>query len=96
MDLAQTFLSEIFVIFGYALLGAAVYKLFQIGAELGEIKALLQKSTRNASLGPAVSSTVSPAVSSAGDDSATEYAEKLLRSLQAESAHSESASHKAL
>ena len=92
MDLAQTFLSEIFVIFGYALLGAAVYKLFQIGAELSEIKALLQKSTRNFSLNPAVSSTASSAV----DDSATEYAEKLLRSLQAESAHSESASHKAL
>lgn len=90
MDLAQMFLSEAVAIFGYALLATAVYKIFQLGKEVQEIKDLLKKSTRNSSHGPAAL----PAV--AGDDTATEYAEKLLRSLKAESAHSESEAQKTL
>jgi hypothetical protein len=91
MDMAQAFLGEIVAILGYALVGTAVYKLFQIATELSEIKALLQKSARNTSLGPESSSTVSAAD---GDDAAADYAANLLRSLQAESARSDSETQK--
>ena len=84
MDLAQMFLSEAVAIFGYALLVTAVYKIFQLGKEVAEIKELLKKSTRNSSQGTAAL----PAV--AEDDTATAYSENLLRSLQAEVPRSQS------
>jgi len=86
VDLAQTFLSELFAMLGYALLIVCVYKLFRIGTELKEIKELLQKSTRNSSTGGAASSTLTSTLG----DSATEYAENLLRAIHAESKDSES------
>ena len=100
MDIALGLLNQVFQTLGYALLGAVAYKLFQIGADIGEIKTLLQKSARNASFAPPVASSSPGAVSAelpaANDDSAAEYAEKLLRSLHAESARSESEARKML
>ena len=99
MDIALGLLNQLFQTLGYALLGVVAYKLFQIGADIGEIKGLLQRSARNASLGPPVSSPsagLPTSISIASDDSATEYAENLLRSLHAESARGESESHKPL
>ena len=107
MDSALTLLNQLFVILGYAVLGIVAYKLFQLNADLREIKALLQKSNRNASFNPvelgaaargsAAPSSVAPTtVSLADGDDATEYAEKLLRSLQAEAARSENEAQKTL
>lgn len=84
------FLSQAIALFGYALLVTSVYKIFQVGKEVREIKDLLKKSARNSSHG----ATTLPAVSSAESDAAAEYAENLLRSLQAESAGSESEARK--
>ncbi len=85
------FLSEAVAIFGYGLLITAVYKIFQLGKEVREIKDLLKKSGRNASHG----ATAIPPVSSAESDAAAdEYAANLMRSLQAESAHSKNEAQK--
>ena len=81
MELAHTFLNEIFALLGYALLIAGVYKIFQVDAQVKEIKELIEKSARSSRLGAA-----SPVVA---EDSASEYAENLLRALQAESKQSE-------
>ena len=94
MDLAQMFLSEAVAIFGYALLVTAVYKMFQLGKEVREIKDLLKRSARNSSLGPAASAASSPILSTDGDEEAAQYAENLLRSLQSESARSQSEAQK--
>lgn len=67
---------------GYALLFAAIYKLFQIANRLDEIKALLQKTGRI----PAIDHG---ALEFDGD-SATEYAQNLLRSVNAESPRTDS------
>jgi hypothetical protein len=93
VDLAQMLLSEAVAIFGYALLATAVYKIFQLGKEVQEIKDLLQRSARNASPGPSPLTGVSPVD---GDAAAAEYAENLLRSLHAESARSGSETQKTL
>lgn len=87
------FLSQAVALFGYALLVTAVYKIFQVGKEVQEIKDLLKKSARSSSHG----ATTLPTVTSAESDAAAaEYAENLLRSLHAESARSESEQQKAL
>ena len=81
VSIAQAFLGEIFSILGYALLIAAVYKLFQIGADLGEIKTLLMKSGKAPASDPVMPVAVG--------DSAAEYAQNLLRSVSAETRRTE-------
>jgi hypothetical protein len=81
VNIAQAVVGELVAIVGYALLCAAVYKLFQIGNDLGEIKALLQRTGRN----PALDHGTPPL----DGDSATEYAQNLLRAVNAESGRSE-------
>ena len=81
VNIAQAVVGELVAIVGYALLCAAVYKLFQIGNDLGEIKALLQKTARNPVIDPG---TFQPDA-----DSATEYAQNLLRAVNAESRRNE-------
>ena len=81
VNIVQAVIGELIAILGYALLGSAVYKLFQIASDLGEIKALLQKTGGN----PAIDHVTPPRVG----DSATEYAQNLLRAVNAESRRSE-------
>jgi hypothetical protein len=71
------FVAEIITIIGYVMIFVGVYKLFQIGSDLGEIKELL-KSQRGFAMpsGPAPS------------DPADAYAENLLRAINQESHHS--------
>ncbi len=94
MGATQAILSSVFTIFFYAIVIAAVWKLFQIGTELVEIKTILsdiRKSAGNplarpASLAPAASpvpASVPPPVL-AGPIS-LESAEALLREVAAES-----------
>ena len=73
MNLAQAAVGELVALVGYALLCAAVYKLFQIGSELREIKELLQKGARNPG-GDA-------AVVRVDSDPADQYAQALLRNV---------------
>ena len=70
--IVQALIGELFALVGYGLLLAAVYKLFQIGADLREVKALL-KTGRNSVNGPGASRELG--------DSAAEYAENLLRAV---------------
>ena len=81
MNIAQAALGELVAIVGYALLCTAVYKLFQIANHLDEIKALLRKTGRNP--------TSDHGVLALDGDSAMEYAQNLLRAVNAESRRSE-------
>jgi len=74
MEIAGTFLREVITLAGYALMFAAVYKLFQIGTELSEIKDLLKRGQYS---GPSTSAE-SAAGFMGGEDA---YAERLLKSL---------------
>lgn len=88
MDLLGAFFSELAAIIGYMLLSVAVYKLFQITTELGEIKELLKKQARSSvsALAPPEQDPISsPIADLHSSDDAAVYAEKLLRAVNAES-----------
>jgi hypothetical protein len=95
VDIVRVFIGELLGIAAYALLGAAVYKLFQISTVLAEIKELLQGQRRGepvaheAAPGAAVTGNL-VASHESSDDAASEYARNLLRSLNAESKRAES------
>lgn len=67
-------------IIGYVMIFAGIYKLFQIGSDLGEIKELL-KSQRALAGPPGAFGPPRPAAS----DPADAYAENLLRAVNQES-----------
>ena len=78
MELAGTFVREIITLAGYALLFAAVYKLFHIATDLAEIKELLKR-------GHALSShSAAHAVDEFTGEEA--YAEQLLKSIRTDGA----------
>jgi hypothetical protein len=87
VELLGAFLSEIVAFLGYVLLFAAVYKLFQITTELGEIKELLRSQARSGSPlpSPAMAQALAPLTNLSSSDDASDYAEKLLRAVNAES-----------
>ena len=68
------FVAEIMTIIGYVMIFVGVYKLFQVGSDLGEIKELL-KSGQRGFAGPS-----GPVVA----DPAEAYAENLLRAVNQE------------
>jgi hypothetical protein len=71
------FVGELITIIGYVMIFVGVYKLFQIGSDLGEIKELLKSGQRGIA-GP--SGPVGPVVT----DPAEAYAENLLRAVNQE------------
>ena len=75
------FVAEIMTIIGYVMIFAGIYKLFQIGSDLGEIKELL-KSQRGFVGPPGTFGPPRPAAS----DPAEAYAENLLRAVNQEHA----------
>lgn len=77
---AGPFVAEIISIIGYAVLFVGVYKLFQIGSDLGEIKELLKSGQRNFA-GPSEPSRPPVPLHS---DPADAYAENLLRAVNQE------------
>lgn len=101
MDIAGAFFREVVALVGYALLVAAVYKLFQISADLGEIKELLKRRSSTlsslpesngavSSLSASMSGLSGPSARAAvdlgpDDAAATEYAEQLMRAINAQS-----------
>ena len=87
MDIARSLFGEILAIAGYAVLFAAVYKLFQISTDLGEIKDLLKGQRRNNEL---------LVHAQPGNDGADEYARNLLRAVSAESHRTENGPREAV
>lgn len=85
MGILSAFLGEAVAIVGYVLLFAGVYKLFQIATDLGEIKQLLKDQARSAPPSPALPVAFAPHADLQRSDDASEYAEKLLRAVNAES-----------
>jgi hypothetical protein len=85
VDFVGAFVQEITVIASYALLIGGVYMLFRISSDLGEIKQLLKDRTRSAPPSPALSSALAPLANMRSTDDASEYAEQLLRAVNAES-----------
>ena len=70
------FVGEFITIIGYVMIFVGVYKVFQIGSDLGEIKELLKSGQR----GFAASGPAGPAAA----DPAEAYAENLLRAVNQE------------
>lgn len=92
MGATQAILSSVFTIFFYAIVVAAVWKLFQIGAELVEIKTILsdiRKSAGNPLARPAAPlasvSAPAPVIAPPAGPISLESAEALLREVAAES-----------
>ena len=79
MDFMGALLSELMAFIGYAVLFTIAYKLFQMNTVLGEIKELLQSQRRQSAF-PATDP--SPAAVTTGD-AATDYAQNLLRAVNA-------------
>ena len=80
MGSTQFILSSVMSIFFYAMVVAAVWKLFQIGTDLGEIKTILADIRRNAA-----SPLAKPVPSAFPGPISLESAEALLRQVGAES-----------
>jgi hypothetical protein len=85
VDFVGALVQEITVIASYALLIGGVYILFRISSDLGEIKQLLKDRARSAPPSPALSSALAPLANLRSADDASDYAEKLLRAVNAES-----------
>ncbi len=87
MEILGAFFGEIAAIFSYVMIFLAVYKLFQITGQLGEIKELLTRQARSSSSSPSPSmaQALAPLADLRSSDDAAEYAEKLLRAVNAES-----------
>ena len=85
MEIIGALLGEMAAIMGYVLMFAAVWKLFQIATELGEIKQLLSNQARSVPPSPALAQALAPLANLRSSDDASEYAEKLLRAVNAES-----------
>jgi hypothetical protein len=79
----QTITSGVITIFFYAMVIAAVWKLFQVATDLGEIKTMLAEMRRTASA-PEPKPVAAPPPIMAGPIS-LESAEALLREVEAES-----------
>jgi hypothetical protein len=90
VDFSGALVNGLLTIVGYAVIVLGVYKVFQIATDIREIKDLVA-SARRTSLGPTAQPLVAPAVAPAitkdliSDDSASAYAEQLLRAVNAES-----------
>ncbi len=85
MEILGAILSDIAALTGYVLLFAVVYKLFQIGTELSEIKQILANQSRAVPPLPAMAQALAPLADLRSSDDASDYAEKLLRAVNAES-----------
>ena len=89
MDIIGPFIQELFAIAGYAIVFAGVYKLYQVATDIREIKDAVIRSSHRASnqFGPAPAPKAASILpdSDSSFDSATSYAESLLRAVNAES-----------
>lgn len=89
MDLSGAFINGILTIIGYVVIFVGVYKVYQVATDIREIKELLVNGRRDplaaAPIAPAVPG-LSPDVTKEllAEDSATAYAQSLLRAVNPE------------
>ena len=98
MDLSGAFVSGILTIIGYVVIFVGVYKVYQVATDIREIKELLVNGRRNP-LGAAPLATAIPGLAPditkdlLAEDSATAYAQSLLRAVNSESRGAVSETH---
>ncbi len=98
MDLSGAFINGILAIIGYVVIFVGVYKVYQVATDIREIKELLVNGRRNplaaAPLAPVVPG-LTPDVTRdlLGEDSATAYAQSLLRAVNPEAHAAVSETH---
>ena len=98
MDLSGAFVNGILTIIGYVVIFVGVYKVYQVATDIREIKELLVSSRRNplgnAPLAPGIPG-LAPDVTKdlLAEDSATAYAQSLLRAVNSESHGAASETH---
>ena len=97
MDLSGAFINGILTIIGYVVIFVGVYKVYQVATDIREIKELLVSSRRNPLanvLTPGIPG-LAPDVAKdlLAEDSATAYAQSLLRAVNSESHGAASETH---
>ena len=94
MDLSGAFVNGILTIIGYVVIFFGVYKVYQVATDIREIKELLISGRRNAPLTPGIPG-LAPEVAKdlLAEDSATAYAQSLLRAVNSESHGAASETH---
>jgi len=98
VDLSGAFVNGILTIIGYVVIFVGVYKVYQVATDIREIKELLVSSRRNP-LGVAPLASGIPGLAPdvtkdlLAEDSATAYAQSLLRAVNSESRGAASETH---
>jgi len=94
VDLSGAFVNGILTIIGYVVIFVGVYKVYQVATDIREIKELLVRGRRNAPLAPGIPG-LAPDVTKdlLAEDSATAYAQSLLRAVNSESRGAASETH---
>lgn len=99
MEFVGAFVSGILSFIGFAAICLGVYKVSQIATDIREIKGLIASARRNSlspePLAPSIAAAVTPDIAKdlMGDDSASAYAEHLMRAVNAESRRAENEPH---
>jgi len=99
VDLSGAFVNGILTIIGYVVIFVGVYKVYQVATDIREIKELLVNGRRNplgaAPLASAGAPGFAPDVTKdlLAEDSATAYAQSLLRAVNSESHGAASETH---
>ena len=98
MDLSGAFVNGILTIIGYVVIFVGVYKVYQVATDIREIKELLVKGRNPLAAAPLASAGVpglAPEVAKdlLAEDSATAYAQSLLRAVNSESHGAASETH---
>ena len=99
MDLAGAFLNGILTTIGYVVIFFGVYKVYQAAADIREIKELMVSGRRNPLAAAPIASASVPglppelAKDLLAEDSATAYAQSLLRAVNSESRGAASETH---
>ncbi len=97
MDLSGAFINGILTIIGYVVIFVGVYKVYQVATDIREIKELLVSRGNPLSAAPIAPAVpgLAPEVTKdlLGEDSATAYAQSLLRAVNSESHAAPSETH---
>ena len=87
VDLSGAFVNGLLAIIGYVVIFAGVYKVHQIATDIREIKELVASARRTSVTATPLARGLAPEITTdlVADDSATAYAQSLLRAVTAES-----------
>ena len=95
MDFSGAIVNGLLSIIGYVIIFFGVYKVTQIATDIREIKGLMASARRNPLSATPLTAGLAPEITKdlIAEDSATAYAQSLLRAVNAESRNTESAPH---